>query len=102
MVGPQMKIFLPLLSATGFVLFLAGCTVGPKYQRATAPTTAKWDVSEPWRQGDPKDAVPKGEWWSIFHDDELNDLEKGALAANQTLEAATGNYHQARAAASVQ
>jgi multidrug efflux system outer membrane protein len=102
MVMPQRKTFLPLLSATGFVLFLAGCTVGPKYERATAPTAAKWDVSEPWRQSDPKDAVPKGQWWSVFHDDELNDLEKGALAANQTLEAATGNYHQARAAASVQ
>ena len=102
MVMPQRKAFLPLLSATGFVLFLAGCTVGPKYERATAPTAAKWDVSEPWRQSDPKDAVPKGEWWSVFHDDELNDLEKGALAANQTLEAATGNYHQARAAAAIQ
>ena len=102
MVMPQRKIFLPLLGAAGFVVFLAGCTVGPKYERATAPTTAKWEVSEPWRQSDPKDAVPKGEWWSIFHDDELNDLEKEALAANQTLQAATGNYHQARAAAAIQ
>jgi NodT family efflux transporter outer membrane factor (OMF) lipoprotein len=97
-----MKIFLPLLSATGFVLFLAGCTVGPKYERASAPTAAKWDVSEPWRKGEPKDGVPKGEWWSVFHDDQLNDLEKDALAANQTLQAAIGNYHQARAAAAVQ
>ena len=27
-----------------------GCTVGPKYQRATAPVPAKWDVAEPWRE----------------------------------------------------
>jgi multidrug efflux system outer membrane protein len=102
MVMPQRKIFLPFLCAAGFVLFLAGCTVGPKYERATAPTTAKWDVSEPWRQSDPKDAVPKGEWWGVFHDDELNGLEKDALAANQTLQAAIGNYNQARAAAAIQ
>src|ERR1700676_1835405 len=102
MVRPQRKTFLRFLCAAGFVVFLAGCTVGPKYERATAPTTTKWDVSEPWRQSDPKDAVSKGEWWSVFHDDELNDLEKDALAANQTLQAATGNYHQARAAAAIQ
>jgi len=90
------------LFAAGLVSFLTGCTVGPKYERATAPTTAKWDVSPPWRQSAPKDAVPKGEWWSVFQDDELNSLEKDALAANQTLQAAAGNYHQARAAAAIQ
>jgi len=102
MVVPRRKTFLALLSAAGFVFFLAGCTVGPKYERATAPAAAKWDVSEPWRKGEPKDGVPKGEWWSVFHDDQLNDLEKDALGANQTLQAAIGNYHQARAAAAVQ
>ncbi len=81
---------------------LAGCTVGPNYARATAPTTAKWDVQAPWRQSDPKDAVAKGKWWGVFHDDELNSLEKDALAANQNLQAAIGNYHQARAAAALQ
>lgn len=102
MVRAQRKAFLPLLAAASFVLFLAGCTVGPKYERATAPVTAKWDISEPWRQSDPKDAAPKGEWWSVFHDDELNSLEKEALAANQTLQSAIGNYHQARATAAIQ
>jgi outer membrane protein, multidrug efflux system len=99
---PQKKFFLAFLSAAGGVLLFAGCTVGPNYVRATAPTTAKWDVTEPWRQSDPKDAVPKGEWWGVFHDEELNGLEKDALSANQTLQAAIGNYHQARAAAAIQ
>jgi NodT family efflux transporter outer membrane factor (OMF) lipoprotein len=99
---PERKFFLPSLVAFGLVPLLSGCTVGPKYQRATAPTTAKWDVSEPWRQSAPKDAVPKGEWWSVFQDDALDGLEKHALATNQTLQAATGNYNQARAAAAVQ
>jgi NodT family efflux transporter outer membrane factor (OMF) lipoprotein len=97
------KKFLPFLFfALGFVSLLAGCTVGPRYERASAPTTAKWDVSAPWRQSDPKDAIPKGEWWSVFHDEELSSLEQDALRANQTLQAATGNYNQARAAAAVQ
>ena len=69
------------MAATGMALLLAGCTVGPKYERATAPTTAKWDVAEPWRQSDPRDATPKGEWWSVFHDDELNVSGKGRAFA---------------------
>ncbi|MGH9744275.1 MAG: efflux transporter outer membrane subunit [Candidatus Acidiferrum sp.] len=98
----QRKTLLPILVVTGTLLFLAGCTVGPKYVRATAPTPTKWEVSAPWRQSAPKDAIPKGEWWGVFHDDELTGLETDALAANQTLQAAVGNYHQARAAAAIQ
>ncbi|MHB8502003.1 MAG: efflux transporter outer membrane subunit [Candidatus Acidiferrales bacterium] len=97
----ERKAFLLFLFATGIVS-LAGCTVGPKYERATAPTAAKWEVAPPWRQSAPKDAIPKGEWWSVFRDDELSSLEKDALGANQTLQAAIGNYNQARSAAAIQ
>src|SRR5690349_23331683 len=87
-----------LRSLTVFV-FAAGCTVGPKYQRASAPVPAKWDVPEPWREGAPKDGVPKGEWWSVFHDEELNALEKQTLDANQTIKIAAARLEQARASA---
>lgn len=99
---PQKQFFLSSLFAVGLASLLPGCTVGPKYERASAPTTAKWDVSAPWRQSDPKDAIRKGEWWIVFHDDELSGLEQDALRANQTLQAAIGNYNQARAAAAIQ
>ena len=56
-----------VLNAMAVFVFAAGCTVGPKYQRASAAVPAKWDVQEPWREGAPKDGVPKGEWWSVFH-----------------------------------
>ncbi|HYL64667.1 MAG TPA: efflux transporter outer membrane subunit [Candidatus Methylomirabilis sp.] len=95
--------FQPAFLFVGAVVFLvAGCTVGPNYQRVSAPTPPKWDVAEPWREGAPKDAVAKGEWWSVFRDDDLNALETQALAANQTLQVAIANYHQARAAAAIQ
>jgi multidrug efflux system outer membrane protein len=94
--------FLLFPAAIGVFLSLAGCTVGPNYQRPSAPVPAKWDVAEPWRESTPNDAVPKGEWWSVFHDDDLNSLEKEALAANQTLQAAIANYNQARASAAIQ
>jgi multidrug efflux system outer membrane protein len=84
------------------VLIAAGCTVGPKYQRASAPVATNWDIAEPWRTSTPQDAAAKGEWWSVFDDDELNALEKDAAASNQTLKAAQASYEQARATARIQ
>jgi NodT family efflux transporter outer membrane factor (OMF) lipoprotein len=92
----------PAVIGLGVCTLIAGCTVGPKYQRATAPVPAKWDVSEPWRESAPKDGLPKGEWWSVFHDGDLNAMEKMALDANQTIKVAAARLEQARASAAVQ
>jgi len=90
------------LTGLGIGLLIGGCRVGPNYQRVTAPVPAKWDVSEPWRESTPKDAVAKGEWWGVFHDDELSALEKQALDANQTIKVSVARLEQARASAAVQ
>jgi multidrug efflux system outer membrane protein len=95
------QILPALIAVSGFVL-VAGCTVGPNYHRASAPVPAKWDVAEPWRESTPKDGIPKGEWWSVFHDDELNALEKQALDANQTIKVSEAHLRQARATAAIQ
>jgi outer membrane protein, multidrug efflux system len=76
---------------------LAGCTVGPNYHRAAVVTPAQWTTPEPWRPGAPKDAIPKGEWWKVFQDEDLNALEAKSVAANQTLQGAAARYQQARA-----
>jgi multidrug efflux system outer membrane protein len=81
---------------------LAGCAVGPNYRRPPAPTVASWELADPWREGAPKDAIPKGEWWSVFHDDELNTLEAQALTTNQTLKISLARLEQARATAAIQ
>ena len=94
------KKFPLLLGAAA--LALSGCTVGPNYKRPTAPVAAKWDVQEPWRESTPQDALAKGQWWDVFHDDDLNALEKQAIDANQTIKISTARLEQARAAASVQ
>jgi NodT family efflux transporter outer membrane factor (OMF) lipoprotein len=46
--------------------------------------------------------VAKGEWWSVFHDDDLSALEKQAFDANQTIKVAAARLEQARASAAVQ
>src|ERR1700686_5538269 len=80
---------------------LAGCTVGPNYHRPTAPVPATWDVQEPWRESAPKDLIPKGQWWTVFRDDELSGLEKQAIDANQTIKVSIARLEQARATAEV-
>jgi outer membrane protein, multidrug efflux system len=88
----------------GLAVFVcaAGCTVGPKYQRPSAPVPGKWDVTEPWHESAPKDGVAKGEWWGVFQDEELNALEKQTLDANQTIKVAIARLEQARASAALQ
>ena len=50
----------------------------------------------------PKTALPKGEWWDVFHDEELNAFEKQALAENQTIKVSIAHLEQARATAAIQ
>lgn len=90
------------VAALAACLGAAGCTVGPKYQRASAPEAAHWDVAEPWRESAPKDALGKGDWWTVFHDEELNGLEQEALQSNQTLKISAARLEQARALAAIQ
>lgn len=82
-------------------LCLSGCAVGPKYQRASVPTPPAWKTEAPWREAAPKDSIPKGVWWEIFHDEELNRYEQQLLAANQSLIAARDRLDQARSLARV-
>jgi NodT family efflux transporter outer membrane factor (OMF) lipoprotein len=88
-----------LLAAT---IFLAGCAVGPNYKRPAAPSATKWDIAEPWRESTPKDSLPKGQWWTVFHDEDLNALETQALSANQTIKISIARLEQARAIAAIQ
>jgi multidrug efflux system outer membrane protein len=83
--------------------FSAGCTVGPRYSRPAAPTPAPdaWKSQPPWEQAAPKDSIPKGAWWQIFHDPALDAYEQQLLQANQSLEAARDRLTQARSLARV-
>jgi len=86
----------PLLSLLCGTALLAGCAVGPEYQRPAADVPPEWKLEAPWRDGNPNDAAVKGNWWELFGDSQLNALEQQALAQNQTLHAASAHLQQAR------
>ena len=83
------------------LLFAIGCTVGPNYHRPPVATAPTWKEQPPWRTATPQDSIPKGTWWTIFGDPELNDYETKAIAANQTIEIARNQLEQARASARI-
>src|SRR5262249_2808378 len=56
-----------------------------------------WKIEPPWREAAPNDVADKGPWWLRFGDPKLDELERQALAANQTLAAASARLAQARA-----
>ncbi|HXA84600.1 MAG TPA: efflux transporter outer membrane subunit [Candidatus Dormibacteraeota bacterium] len=92
------------LSTTIALLVLAaGCTVGPRYSRPAAPAPAPdaWKTQPPWQEAAPKDSIPKGTWWQIFHDPALDAYEQQLLQANQSLFAARDRLSQARSLARV-
>ena len=66
-------------AVVGASMGLAGCAVGPRYQRPPIPAPPAWKAEGPWREAAPKDAIPKGAWWEIFHDEELSRYEQQLL-----------------------
>jgi NodT family efflux transporter outer membrane factor (OMF) lipoprotein len=90
-------------AALASLAFAAGCTVGPRYSRPTAPVPAPdaWKTQPPWEQAAPKDAIPKGAWWQVFQDPALDAYEQQLLQANQSLAAARDRLEQARSLARV-
>ena len=89
--------------AFALLALTTGCTVGPRYSRpaAPAPPPDAWKTQPPWEQAAPKDAIPKGTWWQVFHDDTLDAYEQQLLQANQSLIAARDRLNQARSLARI-
>jgi NodT family efflux transporter outer membrane factor (OMF) lipoprotein len=85
------------------LVLTTACTVGPRYARPAAPAPAPdaWKTQPPWEQAAPKDAVPRGAWWQVFHDPALDAYEQQLLQANQSLLAARDRLDQARSLARV-
>jgi len=83
------------LAAAGLV---AGCAVGPDYQRPAAEIPASYKEAAPgWKVAEPADQQDRGAWWTIYQDPQLNALEDKLNAANQTIAQYAAAYRQARA-----
>jgi NodT family efflux transporter outer membrane factor (OMF) lipoprotein len=88
------------------IITLVGCTVGPKYVKATVPTPAAYKEQPPasyqgagqWQPANPADQATRGNWWETFGDSELDGLEDQISTSNQTLKVYEARFREARAA----
>jgi NodT family efflux transporter outer membrane factor (OMF) lipoprotein len=80
------------------LLINAGCAVGPNYRRPSAPVDAAFKEAPPegWKVAQPNEAVPRGRWWEIFNNADLNALESTVALSNQNVIAAMAQYREAR------
>lgn len=92
------KTILRRLIAALPALAASACAVGPDYEKPAAPTEAAFKELDGWKPSDPRDAIDRGQWWSIYKDPVLDALEKRIDISNQTLKESEAAYRQARAA----
>lgn len=92
-------------AVAALALILAGCTIGPKYDRPAVLSPAAFKELQPvdfpntdgWKTGQPKDDAIRGNWWEVFHDPRLNELEEKVTISNQNIAAAAAGYLAAQA-----
>src|SRR6266852_4907385 len=83
--------------ALASVLSIAGCAVGPKYNRPAVEIPPAYKEVGDWKPAQPNEQNLGGAWWQIFQDQQLNALEDQINVTNQNLKAAEAQYTQARA-----
>ena len=111
-----MEASMQKIAITGVLcVFVAGCTVGapnttrrhpdrPRLQRGAhlrrrrprPPRSPPQPDDGQWTVAQPADAKIRGDWWTIFNDTELNDLEGQLNINNQNIKVSFENYMEAR------
>ncbi|HEY1504510.1 MAG TPA: efflux transporter outer membrane subunit [Stellaceae bacterium] len=86
----------PLLAGVALIA-LAACTVGPDYEKPSAPVPATYKEVDGWKPAAPKQAASGEPWWSIYDDPVLDNLERQIDVSNQTLKANEAAYRLSQA-----
>ena len=82
-------------------LLSAACAVGPNYRKPSVPASDRYREAPPpdWKMAEPSDTAPRGRWWEVFGDEDLNALEEQVSISNQNVLQAEAAYRVARAVA---
>ncbi len=92
-----------VLSALAFLLCITSCTskrdiidLSPEYAPEKLIVPQDWRGHSPFKLANPNDNTYNGEWWKIFHDPVLNELQDKFHKSNPTLQAAAERFIQSR------
>lgn len=89
----RLSISLSLVAALG------ACSVGPDYVKPEITAPAAFKEAQGWKTAQPGDELPRGKWWEIFQDTQLNVLVEQVEVSNLNIRAAEAQFRQARALA---
>jgi NodT family efflux transporter outer membrane factor (OMF) lipoprotein len=84
---------------TGFLMItlLTGCAIGPDYKKPDVETPAAYKEQGNWKPAAMAAMPGGGQWWKIYGDPVLDDLEAQVEVNNQNLKAADAAFRQAQA-----
>ena len=84
-----------ILCLVGFVL--SSCAVGPDYVKPQVDIPSTYKESRQWQTARPMDDSPRGLWWTIFADQELDRLMAILNRQNPSIAQAEAQYRQSLA-----
>src|SRR5665213_2912690 len=76
----------------------SACAVGPTYHRPAPVISDAYKEAPPegWKAAQPNEGIPRGSWWEVYNDPQLNQLEAQVSISNQNVIAAIAQYREAR------
>lgn len=99
-----MKLIKPRTLLACALPILGGCAAGPDYVRPAVdvPTAYKEardaQVTRDWKPAEPRDEMPRGAWWTLYGDAQLDALVEQVAVSNLNVRAAAATHRQALAA----
>jgi NodT family efflux transporter outer membrane factor (OMF) lipoprotein len=82
-----------------------GCNFAPHYEPPKSQKSEGYkeavaggdSAGQGWKIAEPQDAAIRNNWWEVYQDPKLNELEERVAISNQTIAAAEANYRAAHA-----
>lgn len=91
-----------VLYATTLALALAACAQAPVQAPPAVPMADSFrDIPDGWSDANAKAPLLPADWWTMYHDAQLDTLEQQLIANSPDLASALARYNQAQAATGV-
>lgn len=84
--------------ALALTLLVSACSVGPTYQRPEMDVGTRFKEAVPWQAANPQAANVPDDWWRLFQDPVLDQLQAQVLIGNENLKNSVAQYRIAQAA----
>ena len=90
-----------LIALATCLVLTSACQVGPKYKLPAVPQTPagfkELTENDRWKFAKPNDGELRGNWWELFNDAKLTELESMVSVSNESLKQSEAQFRQARA-----